>query len=90
MASLRDRAAHRLRLAANRVAPPDAAPPEPEPEPEPEPADPILLEPPEVRELVAPVGLDEEPALVAEDLRLDQPDPVDPGLNSLESLHMAG
>ena len=42
MSPLRDRAAHRLRLAANRLSPP---PPEPEPEPEPI----VEEEPPSVR-----------------------------------------
>ncbi len=45
MPPLRDRAAHRLRLAANRLSPPPA---EPAPEPEPE-EPPISEQPPEVR-----------------------------------------
>jgi 2-polyprenyl-3-methyl-5-hydroxy-6-metoxy-1,4-benzoquinol methylase len=45
--SIRDRAAHRLRLAANRLS---APPPPPEPEPEPDPEDlPISEQPPHVR-----------------------------------------
>src|SRR4051794_41971513 len=43
-----------------------------------------LLLDPERRELVAPVGLDEEPALVAEQLGLEQPGRFDPRLERLE------